>query len=265
MNQLREFLPPALLRILHRSWLKKHGWFGNFHSWEDAEKATVGYDSAVIVEKVKNALLKVKNGEAAFERDSVLFKNIEYNWPIVAALTWVAAQNDGRLNLLDFWGSLGSLFYQNKTFLTSLKSVQWNVVEQENFVVTGKQFFQDEQLKFYYSVEECLKENTVDLILLSSVLPYIKEPYAVLSQFKDFKFVVIDKMPFIDSETDRLTIQKVPKDIYQASYPAWFFSEKKFMAFISSDFDIIADFQTDIMANFPAVFKGFILTKKIKK
>ena len=31
-----------------------------------------------VLEKCKNALLKVKNGEAAYERDSVLFNQIQY-------------------------------------------------------------------------------------------------------------------------------------------------------------------------------------------
>jgi putative methyltransferase (TIGR04325 family) len=39
---------------------------------------------------------------------------------------------------LDFGGSLGSSYFQNKKFLDALRLVEWNVVEQENFVATGE-------------------------------------------------------------------------------------------------------------------------------
>lgn len=41
------------------------------------------------------ATLKVKRGEAVFERDSVLFDEIQYSWPVTAALI-----RNGRLHLL---------------------------------------------------------------------------------------------------------------------------------------------------------------------
>ena len=37
-----------------------------------------GYDSQLILDKVLTSTLKVKNGEAAYERDSVLFDEIQY-------------------------------------------------------------------------------------------------------------------------------------------------------------------------------------------
>jgi hypothetical protein len=45
-------------------------------SWEKAQKKCSGYDNSIIVNKVKDAVLKVKSGEAKFERDSVLFDEI---------------------------------------------------------------------------------------------------------------------------------------------------------------------------------------------
>jgi len=53
--------------------------------------ASTGYDNDMILEKTRLALLKVKNGEAAYERDSVVFEDIQYAWPLLAGLLWVAA------------------------------------------------------------------------------------------------------------------------------------------------------------------------------
>lgn len=262
MSQLRDITPPILYRRLQKSWFRRHGWFGNFSSWEEAVKASSGYHNDDILEKVKTALLKVKNGQAAYERDSVLFDIMEFDWPIAASLNWVAAQHDGRLNVLDVGGSLGSTYYQNKNLLKYLKEVKWNIVEQERFVRTGRELFEDDQLRFYYSIHDCLKENAINVVVLSSVLPYLEEPYRLLKTLEEFDFMIIDKMPLIDSEDDRITIQRVPKKIYDASYPAWFFSETKFMNYINNHFNVVADFSREANANLASRFKGFLLTKR---
>ena len=46
--------------------------FGDFPSWEEARKQSTSYDSDVIFERVRDAALKVKNGEAVYEGNSVL-------------------------------------------------------------------------------------------------------------------------------------------------------------------------------------------------
>ncbi len=58
-----------------------HGLAGDYHSWDEAMAACTGYDSDIIPEKTRAALLKVKNGGSAHERDSALFDEIEYAWP----------------------------------------------------------------------------------------------------------------------------------------------------------------------------------------
>ena len=61
-------------------------WSGNYANWEEADSFATGYDDHSILEKCKTALLKVKNGEAAYERDSVLFDKMQYNWALLALL-----------------------------------------------------------------------------------------------------------------------------------------------------------------------------------
>ena len=66
---------------------KAYGWSGDYTSWQEAKKEATGFDHPAILEKVKNALLKVKNGEAAHERDSVLYDRIQYSFPLLAGHT----------------------------------------------------------------------------------------------------------------------------------------------------------------------------------
>jgi hypothetical protein len=80
-------------------------WQGDYHSWNEALSKTTGYDTEIILEKCKNALLKVKNGEAVYERDSVIFDTIQYSWALLCCLQKVAIENNNNLYIIDFGGS----------------------------------------------------------------------------------------------------------------------------------------------------------------
>ena len=95
---------------------------GSYSTWKEADALSNGYGNMDILEKVLSSTMKVKNGEAVYERDSVIFYQIEYSWPILTGLMWAAAQNCGCLKILDFDGSLGSSYFENRLFLNSLQN-----------------------------------------------------------------------------------------------------------------------------------------------
>ena len=260
---VRGIAPPILLDI-YRGLTNNRAYWGDYKTWEKARKACDGYDSDLILNKVRDALLKVKNGDAVYERDSFLFDKVQYSWPLLAGLLWVASRNGNRLNLVDFGGSLGSSYFQNRKLLAHLPELRWNIVEQKKFVECGKRYFEDGHLKFYYNIDDCLKEQPADTILLSSVIQYLEKPYDLLREVmqKRFKYIIIDRTAFIDAGDDRLTVQKVPPEIYPASYPAWFFNQKKFLDYFSGEYELIADFESNDRANIPSVFKGYIFKFK---
>lgn len=258
-NLLRKIAPPCAVDA-YRVAFRRYGFFGNYPSWEDAKRASIGYDSDVILNKVRDSLLKVKNGEAIYERDSVLFDRTEYSWPLLAALLWIASRNGNSLNLVDFGGSLGSSYYQNRKFLSHLKHVTWNIVEQKKFVDCGKLYFEDGNVRFYQDIEACLQEQPARTILLSSVIQYLERPYDALSMIlrHRFKYVLFDRTPFLLDGDDRITVQKVPPSIYPVSYPSWLLNQGKFLDFFSGGYETIAEFESADKANTSAVFKGFI-------
>jgi len=239
---LRTWLPPDLLNIIRR----KHSriYSGNYASWVEARKDSTGYDSEIILEKVKDSTQKVKNGEAMYERDSVLFDEIQYFWPLLASLMWVAAQSRGYLNILDFGGSLGSTYFQNRAFLQALAGVQWGVVEQSHFVDVGKRHFEDSLLRFFYDIESCINQVSPNTILFSSVVQYLEKPYELLKKVKGlkFQFILFDRTSLILDGKDRLTVQTVPSEIYSADYPCWFFNKSRFYSFFEDDYELIADY-----------------------
>jgi len=227
-HRIRSALPPVVLSAYH-TW-RRIGFLGNYFSWQAALDAAGGYDAPEIFDRVREAALKVKNGDAVFERDSVCFDHEEYRWPALACLLRIAAENGGKLRVLDFGGALGSFYYQHKKHFQHLKQVRWAVVEQLHYVACGRQDFQDDILQFYETVDDCLAEGTIDVVFCSSVLEYLETPFDMLALFadSDVPYILLDRTPFIEGEQDRLTVQHVPPSIYLASYPAWFFSGLKF-------------------------------------
>src|SRR5690349_18481872 len=94
-----------LWKKLTKGKVQRYGWSGNYQSWHDVLKNANRYDAGVILEITKNALLKVKRGEAAYERDSVLFDKKEYPFPLLSFLLHSAVSKKKPLHVLDFGGS----------------------------------------------------------------------------------------------------------------------------------------------------------------
>lgn len=232
---IRDLLPPIITRQLQK-FTNPNGitFQGPYSSWEEALRHSTGYDSADILEKVLATTLLVKNGKAVYERDSVLFESIQYAWPVTSVLMLAAAQNNGRLSVLDFGGSLGSSYYQNRKFLDELNDVQWSIVEQHHFVEAGRVHIQCETLKFYTDIDSCMKYETPNTVLLSGVLQCISDPYKVLNDVLNIgaNTIVVDRTPFsVTSSTDVFKVQHTPASIYMASYPIRYFVKEQFIHF----------------------------------
>jgi len=221
----------------------QYGWSGNYASWQEAANLSGGYDSGNILQKTRDALLQVKNGTALYERDSVIFDKIAYPFPLISCLLRSAALLKRPLHILDFGGSLGSTYYQVKDFIGADCCASWNIVEQEHYVNCGKANFEDDHLKFYHSIDACLQDKKIDLILISGSVQYLEEPHVMLEKFAGyhFDFIVFDRTPFHARAEDRLTLQVVPPEIYEASYPSWFFATDSFLNHFKSNYKIVCE------------------------
>ncbi len=261
---LKAIMPPFIASLFR--FRRQYGFFGNYKSWSEALKHSHGYDNPAILDKVCDSLFKVKNGRAAYERDSVTFDHIQYSWPVLAALLWVGSEGH-KLTVLDFGGSLGSSYYQNKQFLSHIPNLAWHIVEQKNFIECGKENFEDQTLKFFDSIEASEHARKTDVFFASSSIQYLEDPYTLLEKVlnKNFPYLIFDRTTFLTS-TDRLTVQKVPPRIYDSSYPAWFLSEKKFLEMIARKYDLVTDFDSlagEIELDGDHAYeKGFIFKRK---
>jgi putative methyltransferase (TIGR04325 family) len=266
---VHNWLPPVIARWLRRQRGGSIRFEGEFSEWDEAASRCTGYDANSILDKVLGATLKVKHGEAAFERDSVLFDEIEYSWPMLAGLMWAAAKNGGRLNVLDFGGALGSSYFQNRAFLQTLSEVCWSVVEQAHYVEAGITHIQDEHLRFYKTIEECLSKNQPQVVLLSSVLQYLDSPNTVIEILSQSgaMCLIIDRTPFSAEAKDKVFIQKVPSSVYGGSYPMWVFSKENFLKMLSVDWrEVASNLSSEAFVQstdgFAFSFQGLLLERR---
>ncbi|MDT3403156.1 methyltransferase, TIGR04325 family [Mucilaginibacter terrae] len=239
-----EFIPAIVKRLVRYSF--KYGWHGQYPNWQEALKRSTGYNADSVLQRVKAAALKVKNGEANYERDGIAQQHVEIFYPILSSLLWVASQNNNNLSIVDYGGSLGTSYRQNYPFLKHLNSLQWNLIEQKMFVDEGRQNFENEHLHFYYNLDEVLAVAKPQLLMFSSSLQYMEKPYELLNKVKQstIPYLIIDRTAFINEPEDRLTIQTVPPAFYDASYPCWFFSEQKMSDYLQDTFEEVFSFES---------------------
>jgi putative methyltransferase (TIGR04325 family) len=265
---LKAWLPPALADACRKHARLGVHFRGEFSDWQTAAAHAEGYDSAQILERVRWATQKVVSGEAAGERDSVLFEQTPYPFPVIALLLRAAMENGGRLSVLDFGGALGSSYHQCKDFLKELSTLHWSIVEQGHFVRAGKLEFESESLRFHKTVGAVSQASPPQVVLASSVLQYMPDPVEVLKSFvsTEAEYIIIDRTPFALDGRQRISTQSVPSSINGSSYPLRIFNEAQLKAPLLSHYDEIAAFSsvdgTLGYGSLKAVFKGFIFKKK---
>jgi putative methyltransferase (TIGR04325 family) len=228
--RLKAYLPPVLLH----AWRALAGgaitFRGDYASWAAARAASKGYDDAAIVTRAREAALKVRRGEAAMDRDGVAFERPEYAFAVIAALQ--RAVRDGALRVLDFGGALGGSYRQFLAFGAAVPRLDWRVVEQPGMAAAGREGYADASLRFFDSTAGALRDGPPDVVLLSSVLQYLPEPYRVLEELGAIPgaTLVLDRTPCDEGARDLLCVQTVPPSIYPASYPCWIFSRARLEA-----------------------------------
>ncbi|WP_165493133.1 methyltransferase, TIGR04325 family [Hylemonella gracilis] len=221
-----------------------NGYVGRFEDWQTAKSQTLGYQDPAIARKVAGAVQKILSGSAPYERDSVIFENREFSFPLATALLWVATKAQGQLRVLDFGGGLGTSFFQNKPFMSWLSHIEWSIVEQPSFVEQARVLFANHSLKFYSSLTAGLQNAKPQFVLLSSSLQYVEKPYEVLTEVTEAKVdvIMLDRTLFSSESSDYVTRQYVPQSIFPATIPTWILSKEKFLEYMQQKYRLLSEF-----------------------
>jgi putative methyltransferase (TIGR04325 family) len=255
---ISKLLSPRLLGRLKSLLRRGNHYTGNHADWASASAASSGYDAGDILAKVRDAVRKVRDGEAVCERDSVLFAEPQYPFPVLAGLLLAARASGGRLSVLDFGGSLGSTYFQCRQFLSGIPEMRWSVVEQEGFVRCGREEFEDGALRFHPSIAASCAASEPDVVLLSGVLQYVPDPYGVLEQIAaaQIPHIVVDRLATSALDGDRIAVQHVPASIYKASYPIRIFGRHSIVKALAGRYRVVADFESTWDGSHPEYCEG---------
>lgn len=264
---IRRWLPQGLRDWLN--YLSGHAIYyrGEFADWAAARAAAGGYDEEALLERLAVAAHAVKTGSAAWEQDGVTRERIPPDLPLFAALSRVALARGGRLAVLDFGGGLGSSYFQCREFLAEVRELNWAVVEQPRLVSIGQQEIARDALAFFSTIDEALAVHRPDVVLLSSVLQYLEEPWAILEQIiaAGIPYLVIDRHPCTLTR-ELITVQVVPPSLYSASYPSWLFDCPRMLARLERHYRLLAAWEGKDPPirgwGKAAEFKGYFLRRK---
>lgn len=226
---IKSLMPPVLHGVVRRLAGGGLRFTGPFVDWETARRASSGYATPAILERARTATHEVVAGRAAFERDSVLFQSVAYRFPLLAALLHAASMRGGRLHVIDLGGSLGSVYWQYRGLFSGLADLRWIVVEQPGYVDVGRREFSGGALDFVHSLDEAAARVQSPLVLAGSVLQYVPDAPVVLERIANTGALalLLDRTPMSDVAEDRVCVQHVPRQIYDASYPCWVFSRER--------------------------------------
>jgi putative methyltransferase (TIGR04325 family) len=220
---------------------------GRFPNWEAACRESTGYDQPVILERLIKSTEDVVRSEGRLhERDGVVFTEPVTPFPLLAFLLLAAGRTDGRFTVLDFGGGLGSTYRQCQPFLGHLSHLRWNIVEQENVVAAGNQRFATDTLRFHASIDEAASERSPDVVIFSSVLQYLDDPYGALASAVacNPSMIVIDRNPFWDGDDDMFSLQIVSDEIFPARLPFRIFGRDSMEKVVGQVYRKLAAFDT---------------------
>lgn len=261
---------PASLRALVRGTFGWRWFDGDYPSWSAALADSKGYEDPVIIKKVAESTRAVREGRAAFERDGVSFPEASDEKGLLEALRTVADSIDPQSwNVVDFGGALGTTYWRHRLKIERLRIERWDVVEQPLFVAAGlAQRVAGDKLDFFETVRAAQGASQHTMLLASGLLQYLEDPFSELREWMDegFAWLIINNLPLHLRAPDRIALQRVPPEIYRASYPVRFFNRERFLACFEGRYDIVAEFASEAVwlvdrRNYPST--GLLLRKKI--
>ena len=201
---------------------------GPYASYEAALAHSSGYDSPLILAKVKHAVVEVLEGKAVYERDGTAFATMPQRLKLRELLLNYLSPT---ANVVDFGGGLGGTFINNRDLVSV--GQHWAVIEQPAFVTAGEKLAHDYELPLEFHNNLHGLGRSIDLLILSSVLPYLPSPYEILQQVLKLspKLILIDRTAFIDHGEEVWWVQDEPSYYgTPISYPISPLLEKRVLA-----------------------------------
>lgn len=177
-------------RLMSRNVLDLNGAYSTF---EEAEHHASGYAESRIADQVSEAVIKLLEGKARYERDGICFDEVPSNLSIVDVFKKIYTKDSA---VVDFGGGLGGTFLLLSDILS--KDSCYTVIEQLKYVIKGEELRHRYKLgvKFINKIEEL--QSMPSIVIASGVLQYLKNPYHVLEKIArlDPQYILLDRLAY---------------------------------------------------------------------
>lgn len=233
---LQSLVPPVLVDVALAASRRRIGFEGQYASWLEVMPLCKGYESEPVVKAYTAAASTAAGlGWGRVSKDATTYSSRELR--LVAALqTARTIASQGRdthenVRVVDFGGGPGTHYFLVQS-MPNFDVAQYTIVESPA-VATAMQKFSDEVVSWMHvSDENSLKGlGPVDIVLSSSALQYVENPFGVLRDLATMApTVILDRLPLIDCPAHFVAKQNARYEGRGVSYPAWIFSEAAFLS-----------------------------------
>ena len=191
--------------------------------WTTAEADSEGYESNSTLDdlatRVKGLPFPVgQKNDPRIESVISSIKNLLINYP-----------ENQKVEVLDIGGSFGEYFFYIKDAIKT-HSFAWTVLETEGHCsIVPLSLKTHNDLSFKSELQDSVSH--FHIALLSSVIQYVEEPYALL-EFACSKadFVIVNRLPLSRFDSDKVAVQRPGLFNSKGSYPVHIFSEIQFLS-----------------------------------
>lgn len=235
-------------------------------NWAEAKRNSKGYSEIELIVDLENQFCN--DIEARLSDLSKKDRSkIESNRLTHLLIAWKFAIPESTPSVIaDIGGGNGYFFDWIRRF-TNTQNISWKIFESPEICKAYSPHADILEILYYENSIINISQE-FDLAIVSGTLQYLKSYRKVLTALQqNSKYVLLMRIPFIDSEEDEIYVQSFSDGIYgksNASWPIRYFSRGAFIRKISESFEIVFSLE-DSDENFPWNSKQLPMTTILLK
>jgi len=178
--QLRDFIPPILLRVMRKSKVPDSKVYASYHEAALA-CSNYGYEQEALVNVVFEKTKRYRDLLHAQKPLEIDLTNVRTPLGLSLALKDVVNE----MRVIDFGGACGAHYFIAKALFGERMKLHWYVVETSTMARKGKELENDE-LRFFDDLSKARTEmGQPDLLFSSGTLQYVADPYVTLKDLTE--------------------------------------------------------------------------------
>jgi putative methyltransferase (TIGR04325 family) len=250
--QIRDFIPPILLRAVRRA--KNHS-SRVFSSYHEAALmcSSYGYEQGALLNVVCEKTKRYRDWLNSQKPLEIGLENIR------TALGLSLSRSSNELRVIDFGGACGAHYFIAKALFGNRVSLHWHVVETSGMVRKGMEL-ENGELRFFDNLTTARQEiGHVDLVFSSGALQYVEDPYKILKDLVECeaRCIFLTRLALTTKEQALICIQEsrfsengpgaLPKGMHDelARYPITAASRDSVEKILSDKYEIRMRFLED--------------------